>query len=99
MAARAAFSAASIAPYAGSSDLVSLWVPHTFDKKALSFRSPHRSDRGSAHAAIGTVGMAKAGNAVALVTSERRDSADMAIPFLVCVNAPAQAEFRSVFLC
>ena len=28
----------------------------------------------------------------------RRDSADMAIPFLVCVNAPAQAECRSVFL-
>ena len=27
---------------------------------------------------------AKAGNAAALVTSERRDSADMAIPFLVC---------------
>ena len=47
---------------------------------------------------MATADTAMAGKAAALVTSERRDNADTAIPFLVCVNAPARAESRSVFL-
>jgi len=43
-----------------------------------------------------TVGIANAGNAAALVTSERRDRLDMASLLAVC-ECTGQAECRSVF--